>query len=225
MCSCGSSPATHDPGARRRSTAGSHPGAGSGPCLLFSSSQSRASLVERCVAATSGRRIRDLGGRTVNQQRQGAALRLDRTVATSRRAAPAGASPTGGATTSAVQNLVVGKSVPTPLWSTSCRPSTASRRIRYAHDGGADGGHPDTAACWGSSPTATRGRSDTCRSSPAFLVLGACPTSALNPPSCKATTNRDALSARRVTLRPCGSAAIPRTERRGPASSSGCLGR
>lgn len=110
--------------------------------------------------------------------------------------APAGESRTVGTTTSALQVLVVGESVPTPIWSTTCHPSAASPRTPYAHDGDADGRPPDTAGCWDSSPTTSRGRSDRCRSSPAGFAPDACPTSALDPPSRKATTSTGACSRR-----------------------------
>jgi hypothetical protein len=79
--------------------------------------------------------------------------------------------------------VAAAETVPTPLWSTGCRFSAASRRRRYEHDGDVRGRPRGTAACWGSSPVANGGRSGTCTSSLARLLPGACPTSALNPSS------------------------------------------
>ena len=108
----------------------------------------------------------------------------------SRCPAPEGGSRTVGATTTVAPVLVLGTSVPTPPWSATCRPSAAWRRTRYARDGDDPGRPPVTAGCSGSSPTRTRDRSGTCRSSPACFGLGACPTRALGRPWAQATTHR-----------------------------------
>jgi hypothetical protein len=86
--------------------------------------------------------------------------------------------------------VLVGSSVPTPPWSTTCRPCAVWPRIRYARDADAPGRPLEKAAYWDSSRATGRGRWGRCRSSPACSAPGECPTSALNPPLIKPTSNQ-----------------------------------
>jgi hypothetical protein len=97
---------------------------------------------------------------------------------------------TVGATTAARLAVLVGSSVPTPSWSTACRWCAVWPRIRYGRDADAHGRPLERAACWGSSPPSGRCRWGRCRSSPACSAPAECPTSALNPPPVKPTSNR-----------------------------------